>query len=165
VLSPNPAFHGQPITYTATGSSQGPATPTGSVRIQNVGLGAARRRRCDVHESQSACRHTRHRRNLRWRRRIGRQQITALYRGGQSLIAAILESGVETVLKLVKLVPSGWLNLRPPVACLGRARVSHRWALLSLLTLLFSGAFTVETRGFWESFAKTPIFILLSYFF
>ena len=28
----------------------------------------------------------------------------------------------------------------PPVACLGRARVSNRWVLFSLLTLLFSGA-------------------------
>ncbi len=37
-LSPNPAAKGQPITYTATVSSQGPLTPTGNVRFHDYGL-------------------------------------------------------------------------------------------------------------------------------
>lgn len=38
VLSPNPAAKGQPITFTATVTSQGPAAPTGNVRFPNIGL-------------------------------------------------------------------------------------------------------------------------------
>jgi hypothetical protein len=37
-LSPNPAAKGQPITYTATVTSQGPLTPTGNVRFHDHGL-------------------------------------------------------------------------------------------------------------------------------
>jgi hypothetical protein len=44
------------------------------------------------------------------------------------------------------------LDNHPPVACLGRARVSNRRVVFSLLTLLFSGGITFKTPQCRESF-------------
>jgi hypothetical protein len=46
---------------------------------------------------------------------------------------------------------------QPPIACLGRARVSNRRLLFSLLTLLFSGVVSAGTLGANESFAPAPL--------